>query len=224
MTPLGTPSYPHGMRWLIRTAAAATILAGLVVIGVFSEPRGPAVQAPPVDPARARLALVASPPPDGWSRRAERYVATLNPPMERSQIRDLLQVVDRSARRFGLDPLTVLAVIEVESGFDPWAISEQGSVGLMQLQADTARELAGRVGVPFASDDGLFDPETNVLLGTAYLRELLDSFGDVDRAFAAYNLGPAKVDARAAAGRPAAAGYVGRVWDAIRAFHRRART
>ena len=94
----------------------------------------------------------------------------------------------REARRNGLDPLMVAAVIQVESHFDPFAVSHVGARGLMQLMPPTAEWLL--------QDDlkpqHLFNPVLNIELGTAYLAQLFDRFdGDMSRALIAYNAGPA---------------------------------
>jgi soluble lytic murein transglycosylase len=84
-----------------------------------------------------------------------------------------------------LPPALLKAVIAAESHFDPGAVSQKGAQGLMQLMPATARQL----GV----DDALA-AEANVRGGARYLRELVDRFGDLSRALAAYNAGPAVVD------------------------------
>lgn len=100
-------------------------------------------------------------------------------------LRELDDIVNAAARAQSVDADLVRAVIEVESGWDPRAVSPKGAVGLMQLMPDTARE----VGV----QDPL-DPYQNVFGGTAYLRRLLDTFdGDLRLALAAYNAGPGAV-------------------------------
>jgi soluble lytic murein transglycosylase-like protein len=89
------------------------------------------------------------------------------------------------AGRFGLDPALVMAVIEVESGRDPTALSPKGAVGLMQVMPETA----ALVGFPEPAD-----PASNLAAGCGYLATLLDSFGgDVELALAAYNAGPGAV-------------------------------
>ena len=103
--------------------------------------------------------------------------------------RRVLAAIVREARRNGLDPVMVAAVIEIESHFDPFAVSQAGAYGLMQLMTPTAQELFagnGRLQTSY-----LFNPVLNIELGTAYLAQLLRRFdGDAQRALIAYNAGP----------------------------------
>lgn len=94
-------------------------------------------------------------------------------------------LIARTARAHGLSPALVKAVVAAESNFDPVAVSHKGAMGLMQLMPDTAAALGVRQ--PFASEE-------NVSGGTRYLRAMLDRFGDVRRALAAYNAGPGNVE------------------------------
>ena len=93
------------------------------------------------------------------------------------------RLVEDAAARHRVDPLLVHAVIAVESGHRPDAVSPAGAQGLMQLMPRTARMLG--VLDPF-------DPRANVEGGVAYLRRLADEFGTV-LALAAYNAGPGAV-------------------------------
>lgn len=90
----------------------------------------------------------------------------------------------------GISVLFSLALIEQESRFDPRAKGPTGSLGLMQLQPVTAREVARQHALAWQSDRTLFDPVQNVRLGLAYLAALRAKFGSTDHAMAAYNIGP----------------------------------
>ena len=92
-------------------------------------------------------------------------------------------LIAAAARRYRVDPALLHAVIAVESGYRPQAVSSAGAQGLMQLMPATQRDYG-------VSDP--FDPGQNVYAGTAYLRSLIDEFGTV-LALAAYNAGPGAV-------------------------------
>jgi soluble lytic murein transglycosylase-like protein len=95
------------------------------------------------------------------------------------------------AKRAGLDPLLVLALIHVESSFNPLAVSNAGAVGLMQLLEPTMESELARANLP-PSDPR--DPVANVQAGVRYLRRLIDAFGgNTDVALMAYNAGPNRI-------------------------------
>ncbi len=98
---------------------------------------------------------------------------------------DLQALATAIAKKHGLDPALVLAVVSVESAFQPQAVSRKGAQGLMQLMPGTASSL----GISNA-----FDPEQNLDGGTRHLGSLLTLYhGDLRRALAAYNAGQAAV-------------------------------
>ena len=99
------------------------------------------------------------------------------------------------AARYDLDPALVAAVINTESGFAPDSRSGAGAVGLMQVLPDTARFIARQPDRPSPSPDRLAEPEVNIAYGARYLRYLIDRYGTVGLALAAYNGGPANVNA-----------------------------
>lgn len=100
-----------------------------------------------------------------------------------------LPEVEYAAKRNGIDPLLILSVMREESRFDPQARSIAGALGLMQLMPQTAQRIAGPANISLRHLDQLYDPKTNVLLGTYYLRQLLDEFNSIPVALAAYNAG-----------------------------------
>jgi soluble lytic murein transglycosylase len=102
-------------------------------------------------------------------------------------------VVDLGATG-SIERALALAVTRQESGFNSGAVSPSGALGLMQLMPGTARDVAGRLGVPYIQDKLTRDPTYNVGLGTQYLSEMLQRFGgSYELALAAYNAGPNRV-------------------------------
>lgn len=101
-------------------------------------------------------------------------------------------LIEREARRQGIDPLLVAALIRQESRFERDAVSSAGALGLMQLMPPTARHLARSRRL---SRERILEPELNVRLGTRFLAELLEQFeGRVEMAVAAYNAGGRRVE------------------------------
>lgn len=94
-----------------------------------------------------------------------------------------------------LDPAWVAAQTRSESSFMPKARSGADARGLMQLLPGTGELTARRLGIPWRGGESLYEPDTNLRLGTAYLRQMLDRFdGKPWMAIAAYNAGPAPVE------------------------------
>jgi hypothetical protein len=90
-------------------------------------------------------------------------------------------LVESIARRNGVDPNLIDAMIRTESNYNPWAVSPKGAIGLMQLIPETGR----RFGV-----QNFFDPQQNIEGGVRYIKYLLEMFdGNVDLSLAAYNAG-----------------------------------
>ena len=95
-------------------------------------------------------------------------------------------LIRQHASQQGIRPDLVRAVIQVESAFNPRAVSPKGAMGLMQLMPATAKQ--------FGVIDP-FNPAENIRAGVTYLRQLLDRYDhDEQLALAAYNAGPGAVD------------------------------
>jgi len=127
--------------------------------------------------AHGRVVYVnAYPPARGVRHSTERVFA---PPAR------LKRIADAAAKRNHLDPALVEAVIRAESDWNPFAVSDKGAFGLMQLMPSTAE----RYGVK-----DVFDPAENVSGGTRYLRDLLERYhGNLKNSLAAYNAGEGAV-------------------------------
>jgi soluble lytic murein transglycosylase-like protein len=96
------------------------------------------------------------------------------------------EIVDEGAKQSGLDADLVRAVVRRESAYNPWATSNKGAQGLMQLMPSVQAQ--------FGVTDP-YDPKQNVGAGTRLLKQLLEQFdGDLPRALGAYNAGPTRVE------------------------------
>lgn len=100
-----------------------------------------------------------------------------------------LQILNEAKKR-GLDPRLVLAVMKQESGFKPNAKSPSAARGLLQLTFDAAQKYARRAGVNHLTEDSLYLPNTSIALGSEYLGQLSRMFAGLPEAIAAsYNGG-----------------------------------
>jgi soluble lytic murein transglycosylase-like protein len=107
--------------------------------------------------------------------------------MNNLSMNNLRKKIALLADEYNIDEELIRAVIQVESGWNTDVVSSKGAMGLMQLMPRTAEML----GVEDA-----FDPEQNLEGGVKYLSQLTDKYeGDVEKALAAYNAGPSRVDA-----------------------------
>jgi len=176
------PALPRTHLTALRVAALAIVLAAMARPAdaqIFSwlDENGSLVVSNVA--AGTNLGIPSYDVPQAEGIRATRYVAP-----EKSRSFD--DLIDEHATRNGVRRDLVRAVIQVESAFNPRAVSNKGAMGLMQLMPATARQF----GVVNA-----FDPDQNVRGGVAYLRQLLDRYdGDERLALAAYNAGPGAVD------------------------------
>jgi soluble lytic murein transglycosylase-like protein len=132
--------------------------------------------------ASRQSAPLAAPPPPPVSEptaiAVEAVDETSPPRITRAAIR---AHIDRTARRYGVPPSLVAAIVEAESAFNPRAVSRKGARGLMQLMPQTASSL---------DVEDVSDPFDNVDAGVRHLKRLLNRFdGNLPLALAAYNAG-----------------------------------
>jgi soluble lytic murein transglycosylase len=116
---------------------------------------------------------------------------------------DLAEVILAESSKYKLDPILILAVIDVESKFQFGAVSPAGARGIMQIMPSTGkflvesvRPLAKEIKVEQFMPEHLDDPIVNIKLGTYYLHDLRKSFRNVNNALIAYNLGPTELRIR----------------------------
>jgi soluble lytic murein transglycosylase-like protein len=145
-----------------------------VAVAVLQGAGAPAVSVVRTDPRTGRLVRTVIPTRPSAERAAASAPAA-----------PLIETVDRIAQQNQLSPKLVHSVIQVESNYNPNAVSPKGAQGLMQLIPSTAR----RFGV-----SNVFDPADNIQGGARYLKYLLELYkGDNALALAAYNAGEGAV-------------------------------
>jgi soluble lytic murein transglycosylase-like protein len=144
-------------------------LLGSAVVCAALLPGGEQAQAGSLDPTLERLRRIAH-GSRAWTAPARRGVP-------------YAEEIRRAAKRRGIAPSLLAAVVRAESNFDPRAVSSAGALGLAQLMPRTAVELGVR---------DPFDPEQNLDAAARYLAEQLDRFDDTPRALAAYHAGPTR--------------------------------
>lgn len=100
------------------------------------------------------------------------------------------EYVEKYSEEYNIDPLLIFSIIKAESNFNKDAKSSSGAQGLMQLMEATATEIAEKIDEPLLEKESLFNPETNIMIGTKYYSELLNRYeGNMLLALTAYNAG-----------------------------------
>lgn len=125
-------------------------------------------------------------------------------------VQEVNAIVSGLCTKYDVDKKLVMAVIDVESGFNAAAVSPVGAQGLMQIMPETGKDL---------DLNDPFDPSENIDAGIRYLRYLLDTFPDRRLAVAAYNAGPNAV--KKYGGIPPYAetqSYVQKVWARLQHY------
>src|ERR1700693_5864624 len=156
------------MQFCLDLVMRTAVLGSLVVAGL------PAAEAPAASSAHAVWVVKV----DTRTGKLVRMLVAPKPAAGTSD--EVRRLVVETSRNFDVNPLLVDSVIQVESNYNPYAVSPKGAQGLMQLMPATAR----RFGVTNS-----FDPQQNVEGGVRYLKFLQETFQDDRLAVAAYNAG-----------------------------------
>ena len=132
---------------------------------------------------------------------------------DETEVLKLADVIYDESSRYRYDPMFVLAIILTESSFKKGQKSNVGARGLMQVVPFVGRDLAQRSGVDWQGSETLFEPETNIRLGTLHLFEQILKFGDIKKALVAYNMGETRLRGLLRRQRPMPKTYLNKVMD-----------
>lgn len=103
--------------------------------------------------------------------------------------------VEKYSKQNDVDKYMIYAIIKAESNFKPEVKSKSNAIGLMQLLEDTAVERSNSIDNQVVSEKELYEPETNIKIGTSYYAYLLKHYKENNiLALAAYNAGMGNVD------------------------------
>ncbi|MDR2123363.1 MAG: lytic transglycosylase domain-containing protein [Desulfovibrio sp.] len=186
-----TPAWRQGVEQLRRYHEGGEAPQPLLVRGIA--------------PARARPARVPLPYAPFGGPAARSPLRSSSVPFSAPGMPDWGKIVRSAGGKYGISEALLTAVLQVESDFNPRAVSPKGARGAMQIMPETGRELG-------LTD--FFDPEANIDAGARYLASLLQTFARTDLALAAYNAGPAAVVKYGGIPPfPETRGYVERVLD-----------
>jgi soluble lytic murein transglycosylase-like protein len=193
-------------EWLVRRSVQASAVALGAAIVLLPSPVGRHAA------VRADLPYDASPAEHRPIDPLAAQVLERMPSLDIEAAGALAAAVRGESEAAGLDPLLVMAVIGVESAWEPGAVSERGARGLMQLRK-VAQATEERVAGLAPGD--VHDPAHNVRMGIRYLARMVQVFGDEDLGLMAYNTGPTRLSSYLQA--------VGEVPDSLWSYVRKVR-
>lgn len=131
-----------------------------MITGVFGKPAGGAI--PPDEGIEEMLASL--------DTAGTREVPNVDMPVHLSGKEDYIAELYRQSGKYGIDPKLMQSMMEIESGYDPDAVSDVGAIGLMQIMPNTAK---GDLGIDEAD---LYDPRTNIEGGVRYANILINEY------------------------------------------------
>lgn len=119
------------------------------------------------------------------AQKIQSYIIRVNPKVDPQEALTMAEAVIQYGEEFNVDPTLILAVIKVESGYDKYALSNQGAMGLMQvipkyhyMKITNGYKLGHK---------NIYEPQTNIRLGAQILRENLDTTKNLIKALLMYN-------------------------------------
>jgi soluble lytic murein transglycosylase len=203
-------------KTLRRTLSLAAFCVELALVGILFVPivvvmedlpkRQTSGKSPtPIVPSTPTVdipVLVPERPPPKELIRIYSIVRSHRPDISEVEAKELSEVILEECSWYGLDPMLVLAVINVESKFQYGAVSPKGARGIMQILPYVGKSLIEQIGLhqtsyalPFRPEF-LDDPFLNIKLGVYYLYGLRKSFRNLTHALTAYNMGPTETKNR----------------------------
>ena len=130
----------------------------------------------------------------------------------------ITRAIEDSSAEFGVNPWLMVALIRVESGGNPDAVSYKGARGLPQIMPATGIQIARELEVKWEGPEMLHDVENSVRFGTYYLSKLLERFeGNYEVALSAYNWGPSHIASRINKGEALPIVYSNKVLSSLKA-------
>jgi hypothetical protein len=139
------------------------------------------------------------------------YIRSFNTGLTPEEERELASLIYFESMKYGYDPEFILAIIQIESAFNPTAVSVVGARGLMQIMPATGKEIATEVDLHWDGIKTLYDPEVNISMGMYYLFKMILKYKDLRLALVAYNAGPGYVDGMLKRGKRLPDRYVDKV-------------
>lgn len=103
------------------------------------------------------------------------------------------EYVKKYSEEYDVDKYLIFAIIKAESNFEQDAVSHREAKGLMQLMYSTAEEIAKKINIQL-NEENILEPDININLGTKYISMLIQKYGNINLALAAYNAGSGNVD------------------------------
>ena len=105
------------------------------------------------------------------------------------------EYVEKYAKEYEIDPLWIYSIVKAESNYKINAKSKSNAIGLMQIMLSTAKEIGSEINFEEdITEEKLYEPETNIQIGTAYFKILLEKYNNTNLALIAYNAGMGNLD------------------------------